>query len=155
PGLERRGAVGRLSLPLQTAGSEKAARHLRAVPAALRLEPLVRLARRLHGEPVRPQLRGAAPRELAAGAAPLRRESVRGEAAGDGARGQVAVLVHDAGRARADGGVVESQAHRPLHAGDLEMNYLAHLFLGGDDAESMIGSLAGDFVKGPIRGSDA
>jgi acyl carrier protein phosphodiesterase len=35
------------------------------------------------------------------------------------------------------------------------MNYLAHLFLGGDDAESMIGSLAGDFVKGPIHGSDA
>jgi len=35
------------------------------------------------------------------------------------------------------------------------MNYLAHLFLAGDNAESMIGNLAGDFVKGPIRGDDA
>lgn len=34
------------------------------------------------------------------------------------------------------------------------MNYLAHLLLGGDSAEAMIGSLAGDFVKGPIDGSD-
>lgn len=35
------------------------------------------------------------------------------------------------------------------------MNYLAHLFLAGDTAESMIGNLAGDFVKGPVRGTDA
>ncbi|HKS23164.1 MAG TPA: ACP phosphodiesterase [Thermoanaerobaculia bacterium] len=35
------------------------------------------------------------------------------------------------------------------------MNYLAHLFLAGDSAESMIGNLAGDFVKGPIHGDDA
>lgn len=31
------------------------------------------------------------------------------------------------------------------------MNYLAHLFLAGDDAESLVGNLAGDFVKGPLR----
>ena len=31
------------------------------------------------------------------------------------------------------------------------MNYLAHLFLGGETAESMIGNLAGDFVKGRIE----
>lgn len=30
------------------------------------------------------------------------------------------------------------------------MNYLAHLFLASDSAESMIGNLAGDFVKGRI-----
>lgn len=30
------------------------------------------------------------------------------------------------------------------------MNYLAHLFLAGDSAESLIGNLAGDFVKGPL-----
>jgi acyl carrier protein phosphodiesterase len=35
------------------------------------------------------------------------------------------------------------------------MNYLAHLFLAGESAESMIGNLAGDFVKGPIHGDDA
>jgi acyl carrier protein phosphodiesterase len=36
------------------------------------------------------------------------------------------------------------------------MNYLAHLFLGDDGtAESLIGNLAGDFVKGPVRGDDA
>jgi acyl carrier protein phosphodiesterase len=35
------------------------------------------------------------------------------------------------------------------------MNYLAHLFLADDTAESMIGNLAGDFVKGPVRGDDA
>ncbi len=31
------------------------------------------------------------------------------------------------------------------------MNYLAHLFLAGDSAESLIGNLAGDFVKGTLR----
>ena len=30
------------------------------------------------------------------------------------------------------------------------MNYLAHLFLAGKSAESMIGNLAGDFVKGRV-----
>lgn len=35
------------------------------------------------------------------------------------------------------------------------MNYLAHLFLAGDSAESLIGNLAGDFVKGPLLSSDA
>jgi acyl carrier protein phosphodiesterase len=31
------------------------------------------------------------------------------------------------------------------------VNYLAHLFLAGRSAESLIGNLAGDFVKGPLR----
>jgi acyl carrier protein phosphodiesterase len=31
------------------------------------------------------------------------------------------------------------------------MNYLAHLYLAGDSAESLIGNLAGDFVKGPLH----
>lgn len=31
------------------------------------------------------------------------------------------------------------------------MNFLAHLFLAGDSAESLIGNLAGDFVKGPLH----
>jgi acyl carrier protein phosphodiesterase len=31
------------------------------------------------------------------------------------------------------------------------LNYLAHLFLAGRSAESLIGNLAGDFVKGPLR----
>ena len=30
------------------------------------------------------------------------------------------------------------------------MNHLAHLFLGGHTAASLIGNLAGDFVKGPL-----
>jgi acyl carrier protein phosphodiesterase len=30
------------------------------------------------------------------------------------------------------------------------VNHLAHLFLAGDTAESLIGNLAGDFVKGPL-----
>jgi acyl carrier protein phosphodiesterase len=30
------------------------------------------------------------------------------------------------------------------------MNHLAHLFLGGTTAESLIGNMAGDFVKGPL-----
>ncbi len=33
------------------------------------------------------------------------------------------------------------------------MNYLAHLHLGGDAPADMLGSLYGDFVKGPLRGS--
>ena len=35
------------------------------------------------------------------------------------------------------------------------MNYLAHLFLARDTPESLIGNLAGDFVKGPVRGDYA
>jgi len=31
------------------------------------------------------------------------------------------------------------------------VNYLAHLFLAGESAESLIGNLAGDFVKGPLH----
>ncbi|HVS33782.1 MAG TPA: ACP phosphodiesterase, partial [Thermoanaerobaculia bacterium] len=31
------------------------------------------------------------------------------------------------------------------------MNHLAHLFLGGTTAESLLGNIAGDFVKGPLR----
>jgi len=34
------------------------------------------------------------------------------------------------------------------------MNYLAHLFLAGPSAESLIGNLAGDFVKGPLRDNE-
>ena len=30
------------------------------------------------------------------------------------------------------------------------VNHLAHLFLAGDSAESLIGNLSGDFVKGPL-----
>jgi acyl carrier protein phosphodiesterase len=33
----------------------------------------------------------------------------------------------------------------------INVNYLAHLFLAGPSAESLIGNLAGDFVKGPLR----
>ncbi|WP_110973111.1 acyl carrier protein phosphodiesterase [Pseudomonas huaxiensis] len=32
------------------------------------------------------------------------------------------------------------------------MNYLAHLHLGGDQPEQLLGSLYGDFVKGPLLG---
>lgn len=31
------------------------------------------------------------------------------------------------------------------------MNHLAHLFLAGESPESLIGNLAGDFVKGPLH----
>ena len=32
------------------------------------------------------------------------------------------------------------------------MNYLAHLHLGGDAPAELLGSLYGDFVKGPLAG---
>ena len=32
------------------------------------------------------------------------------------------------------------------------MNYLAHLHLGGDRPAQLLGSLYGDFVKGPLAG---
>ncbi|MDD1955644.1 ACP phosphodiesterase [Pseudomonas sp. 8209] len=32
------------------------------------------------------------------------------------------------------------------------MNYLAHLHLGGQDPDQLLGSLYGDFVKGPLTG---
>src|SRR6266699_6732444 len=34
---------------------------------------------------------------------------------------------------------------------DSEMNFLAHLFLAGNTPESLIGNLAGDFVKGQLH----
>ncbi|CAM3979874.1 Acyl carrier protein phosphodiesterase [compost metagenome] len=34
----------------------------------------------------------------------------------------------------------------------LPMNYLAHLHLGGQQPEQLLGSLYGDFVKGPLQG---
>lgn len=35
------------------------------------------------------------------------------------------------------------------------MNFLAHLYLAADDDEALLGSLMGDFVKGPLRGEHA
>lgn len=32
------------------------------------------------------------------------------------------------------------------------VNHLAHIFLAGDSDDSLLGNLAGDFVKGPLRG---
>ncbi len=32
------------------------------------------------------------------------------------------------------------------------MNYLAHLHLGGQSSDELLGSLYGDFVKGPLVG---
>ena len=32
------------------------------------------------------------------------------------------------------------------------MNYLAHLYLAGPEPDALLGSLMGDFVKGPVRG---
>lgn len=32
------------------------------------------------------------------------------------------------------------------------MNYLAHIYLSGDQPEMMVGGLLGDFVKGPLQG---
>jgi len=32
------------------------------------------------------------------------------------------------------------------------MNFLAHLYLAPDDDEALLGSIMGDFVKGPLRG---
>jgi len=32
------------------------------------------------------------------------------------------------------------------------VNYLAHILLSGDDLDSQVGGLLGDFVKGPLRG---
>lgn len=35
------------------------------------------------------------------------------------------------------------------------MNHLAHLFLAGPSDQSLLGNIAGDFVKGPLRGQFA
>ncbi len=32
------------------------------------------------------------------------------------------------------------------------MNYLAHLYLSGENPQRMVGGLLGDFIKGPLRG---
>jgi hypothetical protein len=58
-GLQRRRHMDRLSLPQQAAGPQRSPAHLRPLSAALRLEPLVCLARRLASERVRPPHRGA------------------------------------------------------------------------------------------------
>ncbi|MGA2151478.1 MAG: DUF479 domain-containing protein, partial [Geobacteraceae bacterium] len=33
------------------------------------------------------------------------------------------------------------------------MNFLAHLYLSGDDPELLVGNLLGDFVKGRLSGN--
>jgi len=73
PGNGRRQDVDRVSVRVQAAGSAEAARHLRAISAAPRLEPLVRIARAMGGESVGDECRGEAARRIAAGAAALRR----------------------------------------------------------------------------------
>ena len=48
-------------------------------------------------------------------------------------------------------GKVAPKARKFLFANEIvTVNHLAHLFLAGDSAESLIGNLAGDFVKGPL-----
>jgi acyl carrier protein phosphodiesterase len=43
------------------------------------------------------------------------------------------------------------RTERQRRCGEIDrVNHLAHLFLAGDSAESLIGNLAGDFVKGPL-----
>src|SRR5262249_13695464 len=98
PGLARRSELDAVSVPLQAAGPEGRAWHLRAVPAALRVEPLVRLARTVARIPVGAGRRAAPARGLAAGPPALRRQSVPRRAADLGPGREVAVLVHDGGR---------------------------------------------------------
>ena len=83
-----------VSVPQQAAGVERGPAHLRALSAALRLEPVVCLARRLARERDGSSHRGAAAgwRWRCAGAVP--RKSVPADSAALCARGPVAVLVH-------------------------------------------------------------
>ena len=83
---------------------------LRALPAALRMEPLVRLARRLAADP----LGGDAEARLLEGSpdvlALFRRDPFDGKPPGAGARRALAVLVHHARREEADRALVEAPA---------------------------------------------
>src|SRR5438270_2866276 len=72
PGLSRRKNVDAVSLPLQAPGSGGRPGNLRSLPAAIRLEPVVRLARDLPRVPLGGADRGAPARRGALGAAPLR-----------------------------------------------------------------------------------
>lgn len=49
-----------------------------------------------------------------------------------------------------NGSVVGSEVRRTVRLDRLRMNYLAHLFLADDTPESLLGNLAGDFVKGRL-----
>src|SRR5438132_738269 len=107
-------ALDGVPVPLQAAGSDAGAWHLRTIPAAVRMEPLVRLARRVARVRVGRQRRAASARRLAAGPAPLRARSIRRAAARLYPRREVAVLVHHARGEAQDFGVVAAAGARSL-----------------------------------------
>src|SRR4029077_20996725 len=89
--------LDRLSVPLQAAGPQGAPGPLRALPAALRMEPLVRLARLLAGLPLGCEHGGGSSRREPGRPRALPPRPVRRRAAVAGAHGALAILVHPAG----------------------------------------------------------
>jgi acyl carrier protein phosphodiesterase len=45
--------------------------------------------------------------------------------------------------------------HRVRHSSEWRVNYLAHLYLSPPSEDALLGSLLGDFVKGPIEADSA
>src|SRR5208282_2761584 len=79
--LVRRSHMVAISVPLQAAGRSQAARNLRALPAAIRMEPVVRLAWGVATVPLRALDRRAPPYERARCPRAVRCESIRGRTA--------------------------------------------------------------------------
>src|SRR5581483_763634 len=101
PGLERWSKLDCLPVPVQAPGARQSARDLRALPAAIRLEPLVRVAGILAQQHVRGQHRRTALIQQPGRAEPFPRESIPERGTEAGARRSMAVLVHlDGGEAR-------------------------------------------------------
>ena len=86
--------VDRLSVPVQASGCDGTPRHLRAVSAALRVEPVVRVAGAVAGVVLGGAGAGAADRRKSERAEAVSQRSVPWHAAESGAHGALAVLVH-------------------------------------------------------------
>src|SRR5262249_36593453 len=106
-----------LSVSLQAAGPHAGAGDLRALSTAVRVEPLVRLARAVARIPLGAPDGGAPPRRRSTGPAALLQQPVPRPPADLGAGGQMAVLVHDARGEARHGRVLETRGARPLRPG--------------------------------------
>src|SRR6185295_13483044 len=114
----------------QAAGSSRGARHLCAIPAALRMESLVRLARLLEPVSLGSQRAGAPARRQPGRARALPPRSLRRQAAAAGASRPLAILVHRSGDEAQDRRLVEARRARPLRLGPGADG-------GGDDSDAV------------------
>ena len=116
PGLRRWQNLAAISVPLQAAGPGQISRNLRSLPAALRLEPVVRFFRRVARLPNRPPDRSPPALQRPGRAGSVCRQSLPPRSAPSGARRDVAILVHHPGGETEQGPVVAARIFGAVRA---------------------------------------